>query len=227
MTRKLLLYFLLFIPLSVNGVQDVLRGNVRIELEPIYGGYMDVEFPLDHDTAYRRALELAALFFSAQIYGWSFHYDVGERARGLAEIFELTPLGEIPWGDPRLFITDAYFHNRVLSMWLDYRPSDAQGRRLAMWSKGNIRPAQATGFAFMHGPIEESEWLAIRKRALEDSARVAVRAMLQASERNRPREVTGYISLERFPAYWIDAGRWATQARFRVDIREIIPFAVH
>jgi len=207
------------------GAQDVLRGQVRIELEPIYGPYIDVRYPLDHDTAYRRALELAALFFSAQVYGWSFHYDIGERARGIAEEFELTPMGEIRWGDPRLFVTHANFHNHILSVWMDYRPSEAQRLRLQMWNKGNIRPAQAVGYALMGGPIEDDEWVDIRRRALEDSARAAVRAMLQGSERNRPKQATGFISLERFPSYWIDAGRWAANSRFRVEIIEIIPFA--
>jgi hypothetical protein len=51
--------------------------------------------------------------------------------------------------------------------------------------------------------------------------------MLQGSERNRPKEARGLISLESFPSYHIDAGRWAVQARFRVIIEEIIPFAAH
>ena len=207
--------------------QDVLRGQVIIETEPIYGPYVDVKYPLDHEGAYRRALEFAAMLFSAQIYGWSFHYDIGERARGIAEEFELSPLGEIRWGDPGLFVTHARFENHILSAWMDYRPTESQRRRLGMWRMGNIRPAQAIGYAPLGGPPEDDEWLTIRRKALEDSARAAVRAMLQASERNRPKEVTGYISLEGFPSYWIDGGRWAVRARFRVEVKEIIPFAVH
>ena len=56
------------------------------------------KYPLDHDDAYHRALEEAAVFFSASIYGWSFDYDIDERARRIPENFELTPLEEIPWG---------------------------------------------------------------------------------------------------------------------------------
>ena len=206
---------------------EVLRGQVRIELEPIYGAYIEEKYPLDHDDAYRRALELAAMFFSAQIYGWSFHYDIGERARGIAEEFELSPLGEISWGDPGLFVTHAHFVNNVLSAWMDYRPTEAQRRRLEVWKMGNVRPAQAIGYAIPAAPSETSGWLSIRKTSLEDSARAAVRAMLQGSERNRPKEVTGFVSLETFPGYWVDAGRLATQARFKVEIKEIIPFAAY
>jgi len=228
---------LVFLPLLLSA-QDVLRGAVKIELMPIYGAYMDEEYPLEKDTAYRRALQEAALFFSAQIYGWSFHYDIGERARGIEEVFELTTLGEIPWGDPALKVTNAHFENRdfrftshqmadVLTVWLDYRPTPPQTRRLEMWRKGNIRTAQAIGYGPLGGPADNSGWLEIKKHTLEDTARAAVRAMLQGSERNRPKQASGFISLQTFPSYWMDAGRWAAQARFRVEVTEIIPFSAY
>ena len=205
---------------------------------PIYGAYIDEEYPLEKDTAYRRALEEAALFFSAQIYGWAFHYDIGEKARGIAEEFELESLGEIRWGDPGLFVTNAHFENRdfrftsheladVLTVWMDYRPTDVQARRLEMWKLGTVRTAQAIGYGPLGGPVEKSDWLTIKKKTLEDSARAAVRAMLQGSERNRPKEATGFISLQTFPAYFMDSGRWAAHARFRVEIKEIVPFSAY
>ena len=237
MIRKIWLVFIFFFPLLLPA-QEVLRGEVRIELEPIYGEYIDEEYPLDIDSAYRRALREAAMFFSAQIYGWSFHYDVGERARNIEEIFELTPLGEIRWGDPGLKVTHAYFENRYyqptthlmaayLSAWMDYRPTEAQHRRLTMWRMGNVRPAQAIGHSPLGGTAGVSDWLTVKKNALEDSARAAVRAMLQGSERNRPKEARGFICLENFPAFFMDSGRWAAQARFKVEIIEIIPFSVY
>ena len=208
-------------------------------MEPIFGAYVDDEYPLDMDSAYRRALQEAAMFFSAQIYGWSFNYDVGERARGIEEIFELNPLGEIRWGDPGLRVTHAHFETRdfrptthrmaaYLSAWMDYRPTDAQRRRLTMWRLGNVRPAQAIGHSPLGGADETgaANWLEIKKNALEDSARAAVRAMLQGSERNRPKEASGFISLESFPSFFMDSGRWAAQARFKVEIIEIVPFSV-
>ena len=236
------IFFCLFIHLFLFSLplfaQEVLRGELRVELEPIFGAYIDEEYPLDKEDAYRRALQEAALFFSAQIYGWSFHYDIGERARGIEEIFELTPLGEVRWGDPRLSVTHAHFVDRefratshllaaFLSAWMDYRPTEDQRRRLEMWQKGNVRPAQAIGYSPLGGKSENSDWLSIKKEVLEDSARAAVRAMLQGSERNRPKEASGFVSLESFPTFFMDRGRWAAQARFKVEIREIVPFAAY
>jgi hypothetical protein len=229
MTR--LLFVCLFLPAVIfpraGYGQEVLRGEVWVELEPVYGAYIEDEYPLLPDTARRRALEEAALFFAAMIYGWSFDYDIGERARGIAETFDLEPLGSIPWGDPGLRVTHAGVKDMRLSVWADYRPREHQLRRINVWKTGNIRSAQAIGFGPLGGPVEVSGWFSIKKTAMEDAARAAIRAMLRGSERNRPKEAKGFISLAAFPRYFMDSGRWACSARFRVDIREIVPFAAY
>lgn len=207
--------------------QEVLRGEVQVDIEPIHGEYVDVVYPLDTQSVYRRALEASAMFYSAMIYGWSFDYDIGEQARGIAEVFELTPLGAIPFGDPGLFATDVQVRDMCLYLWTDYRLSAEQRRRMGMWKSGTVRTAQATGYGPLGNPVERSDWISIKKTVLEDAARSAVKTMLRGSERNRPKAVRGYISLSGFPKYWVESGRWAASARFRVEIMEIIPFAAY
>ncbi|MDR2942059.1 MAG: hypothetical protein LBV17_05670 [Treponema sp.] len=204
----------------------IIRGEVYVDMEPIYAGHVDSEYPLSVPTAGKRALEEAAIFFSAMIYGWSFTYDVGEKARQIEENMELTPGGEIHEGDPRLSVTDVEIRDSRFRVWADYQLTDLQQLRMQTWRSGTIRSAQGTGY----GPASIDEypgWLKLKKEALEDSARAALRAMLRGSERNRPKQVTGFISLASFPRYYIDSGRWAASARFRVQIKEIIPFAVY
>jgi hypothetical protein len=212
------------LPLSA---QEVLRGEVRIDLEPVFALYLEEPYPLDTRTAHLRALEESAMFFSAMIYGWSFYYDIGEKARGIAEEFELTPLGTIPFGDPGLSPTDAEVRDLRLYLWTDYRLNEAQQRRMSMWRSGSIRHAQAIGHGPLGCPVDAADWITIKRTALEDAARAAVRAMLRGSERNRPKEARGFIALSAFPSYWMDAGQWAVSARFRVEIAELVPFAAY
>ncbi|MDR1900047.1 MAG: hypothetical protein LBQ55_08575, partial [Treponema sp.] len=176
-------------------VPEILRGEVLVALEPVYGGFVDEEYPLQADTARRRALEESALYFSAMIYGWSFHYDIGEKARNIKEEFELSPLGAIPWGDSGLRVTDAGVDQMRFRLWTDYRLSEAQRRRLGVWRTGTVRSAQAIGLGPLGGPVEIADWLKIRRAGLEDAARAAVRAVLRGSERNRPKEARGFIGL--------------------------------
>ncbi|MCL1836791.1 MAG: hypothetical protein FWG46_04505 [Treponema sp.] len=207
---------------------DAIRGEVWVDLEPIYGDRADSEYPLSQETAARRALQEAALYYSAMIYGWSFHYDIGERARGIAEDFDVfEPMGEIPWGDPRMSVTEVETRGMTLRIWTDYRLNETQQRRILRWRTGTVRNAQSIGYCPLEGPTSESLWLDIRHAALKDAARAAVRQMLRGSERNRPKEASGYISLASFPRFFIDSGRWTAVARFRVQINEIVPFAAY
>jgi len=204
----------------------VIRGEVYVDLEPIYAGHVDEEYPLSITTASRRALEEAAMFFSAMIHGWSFSYEIGERARKIDERLELEPEGTIKFGDPALIVTDTEIRNMQLRVWADYHLTEAGQKRYQVWRTGMIRNMQATGYspAFFE---EFPGWIPAKKLALEDSARAALRSALRRSERNRPKHVNGFISLASFPRYYIDGGRWAVFAKFRVQITEIIPFAVY
>jgi hypothetical protein len=236
MARKILPVLLIFAVFPIWAQEhdpgfypDTMRGEVWVELQPIYGNRPDIEYPVSIETAGRRALQEAALYYSAMIYGWSFHYDIGERARGIKEDFDVfEPMGEVRWGDPRLTVTEVEIREDTqLRVWTDYRMSDLQAKRIQMWRMGMVRNAQAVGYCPITGPTPDSGWLEIRNAVLKDAARAAVRNMLRGSERNRPKSAVGFISLASFPRFFIDSGQWTAAVRFRVQINEIIPFAAY
>ncbi|MDR1948121.1 MAG: hypothetical protein LBQ38_01895 [Spirochaetaceae bacterium] len=206
---------------------EVLRGEVRVDLEPVFARYVDEPYPPDTETTRRRALEESALFYGAMIYGWSFNYDIGERARGIVEELELDPLGELRFGDPGLQATDVRVEDGCFYLLTDYRLTEVQQRRMRMWNAGTTRAIQATGYGPLGGPVEGADWITIKKTALEDAARAGLRAILRGSERNRPKEARGFISLAAFPRYWMEAGQWAVSARFRVTLTELVPFGAY
>jgi hypothetical protein len=217
---------LIFLETTVG--EPVLRGQVRVDLEPVYAPYVDVPYPLDTKTAQLRALEEAALNFGAIIYGWSFDYDIGEKVRNFQEHLELSNQGLIPFGDPKLIATDAHVEGNYLCVWFDYRPDEAQIRWLSQWDAG-IKPiVQGLGVGPLAGPIDEPQnWRMGKQQALEDAARAAIRSYLRSVERNRPKQCTGFVALDAFPRYYIDAGRWTCVARFKLEITEIIPFSAY
>ncbi len=207
--------------------QEVLRGQVRIDLEPVYARYLEDSAPLDTETARRRALEEASYAFAGMIYGWSFDYDIGERARDYTERLDLHPRGEIPFGDPRLRATDGEVRDMRLYLWVEYGPDEVQKRRLAAWNMGTARNVQGRGTGSLVEPPGEGSWFAGKAGALEDAARAAIRAYLRSTERNRPKECRGLIALAAFPTYQIVSGRWTATARFRLEITELRPFPAY
>jgi hypothetical protein len=228
--------------------QEVLRGEVLIDLEPIFTASEGIPYPhpVDMEIARNWALEEAALFFSAMIYGWSFTCEFEEKARGIAGDFTLERQGVVRFGDPGFFATDAEIRNGRLSLWADYRLTGIQQRRVGTWRAGLTRNLQATGYAdldaaagpeggspAMEAAAEESaggkpvDWIGSKRAALEDAAKNGIRALLRGRERNRPKEARGFIALAEFPRYFMSSGRWAVSARFRVEISEITPFAAY
>ena len=214
MKRVIIFLICIAIPLYA---QEVLRGEVKIELEQVRGFLVEETHPLNLAEAKKAGLEDAARYFGAMIYGWSFNYEVGEKARKIEEKLELVPLGSINSDDPRLILTDIQMNGPNMHLWVDYRPGEAQLYRLGKWKAGSTRTAQGYG----ESPLED------KYGALEDAARATIRAMLRGSERNRPKEASGFISLAAFPQYWLKSGQWAAFGRFRVDIEEIRPFAAY
>ncbi|MFP3041282.1 hypothetical protein LQZ19_05615 [Treponema primitia] len=228
MSRALVCILIISLALTaILPAQEVLRGQVWVELEPMPGQFINDPNPPDLQTLRRRALEEASLFFSDMVYGWSFHYDIGERVRDIDEELELKPLGTIPWGDPGLFATDAEMRDQRFYVWADFRPNEIQQRRLRTWKTGTTRSVQAIGHGPLGGSVEVSAWVTIKQAALEDAARSAIRTILRGSERNRPKAVEGFISLAEFPLFWMDAGQWTASGRFRVNVTEVIPFAAY
>ncbi|MCX7655071.1 MAG: hypothetical protein N2Z76_00900 [Treponemataceae bacterium] len=227
--------------------QTVVRGEIRIDLEPVYLSFLEEHGPLNTTAAHQRALEEAFFTVSAHIYGWRFSYEIGERARKVEEKLELFSEGSIRWGDSGFSVTDARVEGSVFVLWVEYRPTPEEERRLAFWKSGQALLLQGLGTGSLMGPNPMPEegtaakeenspklpaplpgpWYDGKRQALEDAARTAIRAYLRKTERNRPKEAHGYIALASFPRYWVEGGRWTCQARFRVIITEVVPFAVH
>lgn len=198
--------------------EETLRGRFRVEMEPVAALKPGDPYPLPPDTAHRYALEEASRVFSGMIYGWNFDYDIGEKARGIAERFDLSALGSIPFGDPRMEATDAEKEGSFFFLWAEYRMDELQKRSYSVLREGAAKNAQGTGSA----PVSAGK--DGRAAALDDAARQAVRSLLRGSERNRPKEARGTVALVEVPRIWVDEGRFQCAARFRIVVKELVPY---
>ncbi|MDR0683722.1 MAG: hypothetical protein LBF83_01130 [Spirochaetaceae bacterium] len=207
--------------------QDVLRGEVCVEMEPVYAQFLGIPCPLDSATATQWAVEDAAAAFSGIIYGWAFSYEPGEAARGIQEFLELRVLGEIRTDDTRLELTDAAIRNGIFYLQADYTVDDAQKKRILAWKSAPVLSAQSLGYGPLQGGQDVVERRQIKESALKDAMKKAIRQKLRITERNRPGAAAGYIALSKFPLYGMRDGMWAAGAEFKIEIKDIIPFAAY
>ncbi|GMO21018.1 MAG: hypothetical protein LBG79_08325 [Spirochaetaceae bacterium] len=219
--------FLLLLLSSQRSQEVVLRGEAAVDLEPVYLVRLGEKTVIDAETAAIWALEECADAFSGMVYGWEFDYEPGERARSLKEKLTLTALGSIKSEDPRIKISSASIRDNVYYLWCDFNLSVEQQFRLRTWNSADKKERAVRGYSPLEGPEGITERKMIKQSALEDAMKKAIRAALAEKERNRPRIAHGKIALSAFPIYRIFAGNWAAQARFRVEITEVIPFSAY
>jgi hypothetical protein len=225
--------------LQVDAAAQMLRGSVEVEREQVYAVDAGVPYPLDGAGVKRIALENAAALFGAMIYGWDFEYCPGDKARGTSEYIILTPQGHIDAADKRLSPGEAAVKNGIYTLWANYEMSAAQARRFSSHKTVSIQTDALAGGSFprtvntkgrapLDGPCFVTEDGITTSPVLEDAAKNAVRGILRASERNKPRLVRGALFLDGgFPLFTISQGSWTCSAAFLVTVTELLTYSAY
>ncbi len=210
----------LLLPVSTLPAQtDLLWVHPWCELEPFVRVGAD-EYPLPRDTAARRVLEEGRILFSAMVYGYTFVYTPSDAARRVAEVFELTPVAEIPWGSERLRVGETGVEENRLSSRLSYSLSQAEMLRRASWSSGALPLSTGSGQGNLFKGYTE------KITALQNAMKEAVRDHLRTRVLNKPREVRGDVVLWEDPRTIVRAGVYVTTAKVKLRVREIVPYRI-
>lgn len=211
--------------LPASAQELVLRAEFWAESEPmpILPTTIDVpeSGPQAPDEVIRSLLDEGRRVFAAMVWGYEFVYVPYDRARRVAEVFDLTPLGEIPWGDPRLTVSERRRTGAQLRAYLEYRP-DASGtnRRLA-WEGAPYKSAQGRGTA---PAVRGTE---ARYKAMDEAAKEALRALLRPIVKNKPREIRGTFAYAQAPRLTVSEGKYIADLRIRVTVTEVRGYSVY
>ena len=187
--RKLVI-LLLLIPCALAAVDTGMRLSIRpwIELEPLVRIQLE-EYPIPLATAEKRLLEEGRALISGMIYGWTFTYYPGDKARRVQEGFTLTPVAQVPWGSRRLRVTETEVKDARLWARILYSLDDEEAARRSAWDSNTADLSTGRGTAALQlGP-------AGRTAALEAAIKDAIRLSLDNRYPNKPREVKGDVAL--------------------------------
>lgn len=191
-----------------------------VDLEPPVGREGE-SYPLLQEEAVDLLLEEARYVFSAIIYGFRFRYVPGDRAREMAEEFDLELIAEIERGDPRLSVLSTRVEDRRLHARLQYRPADFQRSRRSAWMTTTIRRVAGEGEA----PIWDGH--DARIPAVERAIRQAVRNRLREMTDNKPREARGSVLLLEAPRISVRSGAYRAEVNVKVKVDELRPHSVY
>ncbi len=180
-------------------------------------------FPADYDEAREQAvntlLEEARWIFSGMVYGFRFRYIPGNADEGFDELFELTPLHQIPRGDSGLEVYQVEDDYQNLQVLFYYWPDENQERRIAVSRGGGFSSSAAAGSVPMM--LEGA-----RIGSMEAAVKMALRGDLSSLIYNRPLEVEGIVYLSSSPIIRIQAGEYRSSLRilYRKEDLKTFPY---
>jgi hypothetical protein len=225
-TRLFLVMLCAFLSsISAQAQELVLRAEFWAESEP-----MPILPPVISDVApgprvpdevAASLLSEARRVFAAMVWGYDFVYVPYDKARKVSEVFELTPRGEIPWGDPRMTATDTRASGTELRVYLEYRPDESGTRRRLAWMGAPYESAQGAGTA------PTIEGVGARYKAMDEAAKEALRALLRPIVQNKPREIRGTFAYAEAPRITISGGSYVAVLRIRVKVTEVRAYAAY
>jgi hypothetical protein len=203
---------------SLFALNEQLSLHVWCEVSPFR---WEIEKPpVDEKEAVKQILAEARVILSGMLYGYTFLYTPSDKARGVKEVFELEPVREIPWGDPRLSV--AYYEQKEnqLNARVLYALTEAQGARLAAWQSNTIPVASGRGnFSLFEGENA-------KLNSVKEAVKQAIRIYLRPREQNKPREISGEVLIWNEPRTVIIDGDYVTTLKTKLFIKNIEAYKV-
>ncbi|WP_455382967.1 hypothetical protein [Salinispira pacifica] len=198
--------------------ESPLRVELSAELRPLVP---DTPEPPTREQVVRLLLEEARFTLSGMIYGFDFVYTPSDPVRKVAESFDLKPVAELPWGDPRLTVIDTRTEEKQLFVRFAYRPADFQSMRLEGWHSSAL--AHATGLgtsSYLAGPSKG------RPASVREAIKNAIREHVRQRVYNRPREIRGSLALLDAPRIIVQGGDYQATVRIALEVSKVVPYTV-
>jgi hypothetical protein len=198
---------------------DALFIRPWTELEPLVR-IGEGPYPIPVDVAEKTLLEQGRILISGMVYGWEFTYTPGDKSRRVTESFSLTPIAQVPWGSPRLGVTETEVSAARLWARIRYSLDEQESRRRSAWDSNTAALSTGTGTA----PLQLGE--SARAKALESAIRDAIRRSLDTRYVNKPREINGEVVLWTDPTMLARSGTFTATATVKLLVRDLVPYRI-
>ncbi|MBU0928033.1 MAG: hypothetical protein KKA67_09810 [Spirochaetes bacterium] len=229
------------------GAQDrgfPLRGDFYVDLAAppsalAFQGVVDpaYEARIPDGEAAAALLDEARWTFSGMVWGFSYVYTPSDRARSVAELFEIEPLAPAAASAIAPSVVSTRLEGTALVAELEYYLDRAKRLELEAWKSSRaVEQGRGSSPAFSvpsleSGPREEGDGspapVAGRRAAVVAAVREALRAYLRELTHNKPREVRGSFAFASPPRIFLKEGSWIASVRIYARVDEIVSYGAY
>ena len=171
-------------------------------------------------SAQEELRKLAAFVLSGMVFGWRFEYAPADSTRGVSAYFSLEPLGEIDELSAGFSVSDIETRDQRLYCRAEFILDEAALNSARLWNSVLFKSCRGRGYG------ERRDEMAGIYAAFESAARNAVHEHARTLEKNRPKEIRGEIKFKEEPRISATGGRFAADAEFLINVKEIVPYTV-
>ncbi len=210
---------MIFLPVFSQDVSQ--ERNVRFALWAQMDAYPGIEQAEEDSFALpvRKIKEISPLILSGMVYGWNFEYVPYDKARGVQEYFEFTPINELSEAEiSSIKYAKPWVEDSNLYCWVEFRRSDAQIHLYKGWESILHPRIKGEGYA----PL--SEGFDGVKKACSEALKYAVRNYERKWIKSKPKEITGKVLMREPPKIGIDAGRYKITLDFFMETDKIVEY---
>ena len=219
----------------------VLRAEFPVDLErpPSAQPFSGVTQPsyqprLPDGEAARAVLEEARWVFGGMVWGFDFVYTPSDRARAIADLFTLTPRSELRWGTAGFTVRSVRLDGTTVWAAVEWNLGAAERSEHAAWAGSRYAAAQGRASIPLRAAVDTATpagdggalnlYVALRREAMSQAAKEALRAYLRGIETYKPREVRGPCAFAVPPTLVMREGAWIATVRLRVQVSEVLGY---
>ena len=163
------------------------------------------------DHAIGRMKQITPFLMNGMVYGWEFDYTPSDKLRGVPEYFEMKEIRSFDQESKKIHYEKPWFDESKVHCWAVFERDQGMVQSYDQWADvRNPRILGIGGGKIAKGfeGIQEAA-----QNALKDAVRTYYRKLL----RNKPKQITGRVLINKVPAILIKSGEYQMQLDFFLE----------
>ena len=163
------------------------------------------------DHAIGRMKQITPFLMNGMVYGWEFDYTPSDKLRGVPEYFEMKEIRPFDQESKKIHYEKPWFDESKVHCWAVFERDEGMVQSYDQWA--DVRNPRILGL----GGGKVSKGFEGIQDAAHNALKDAVRTYYRTLLRNKPKQITGRVLINKVPAILINSGEYQIQLDFFLE----------
>ena len=154
---------------------------------------------------------ITPFLLNGMVYGWEFDYTPSDRLRGVPEYFEAKDIRSFEAESKKIFYEQPWFDQSKVHCWANFERDEGMVQSWNQWA--DVKNPRIMGI----GGGKVSKGFEGIQEAAQNALKDAVRNYYRKILKNKPKQITGRVLINKIPAILINSGEYQLQLDFFLE----------